>query len=495
MFIHLCALSSIYKYFAYLVIYLQRVGIILISHAMNSQGNGEYKEGVHEHTTTNDGHEGKIQTAEGGQPIVMPYQQDNIANAGQYLDQQYNSIQHPSVMCAYPHHMRQSCVALLEPRTMPFSSIPVEVMQNPNVYRNAINFTTESSQYPHYFHQNPAWNRCPPQYYARHASALDNSNPVLYYYPHQANVLPLYSSFNSCVSQSESQITESDSSNLLSPPVGSCVHQYGQAFSQEGTVPQAANSVNEPNISCFAPLTSTSTSASPPQQQHNATTSKNNATVQDIRSVLHLTTAQAAKQLGMNMAAFRKACRDNNIKAWPHRQIQGLQNRLHSLEQFVSALGKSSRHDSITNIDETREAYTDQIRSLKAHIEDIKDQAFSSVSKNNEKVLNPPATDDHSTLIATGKTASFLSTRVDNKHQSCLNVIKKKRKRRDDTTYDQRTGWIANCSKCGKVGKYRHPSAGRGFQHTSGGKYCGYYLINPRREEEDVDITCEQKST
>ena len=44
------------------------------------------------------------------------------------------------------------------------------------------------------------------------------------------------------------------------------------------------------------------------------------------------------------------------------------------------------------------------------------------------------------------------------------------------------TGWIAGCSRCGKLGKYRSPAEGRPFQHSTGiGSYCGYFRLNPRR--------------
>ena len=43
-------------------------------------------------------------------------------------------------------------------------------------------------------------------------------------------------------------------------------------------------------------------------------------------------------------------------------------------------------------------------------------------------------------------------------------------------------GWIAGCSRCGKLGKYRSPAEGRPFQHSTGiGSYCGYFRLNPRR--------------
>jgi hypothetical protein len=44
------------------------------------------------------------------------------------------------------------------------------------------------------------------------------------------------------------------------------------------------------------------------------------------------------------------------------------------------------------------------------------------------------------------------------------------------------SGWIAECHKCGKIGKFRHVFEGRPFQHSTGdGKYCGYFRLNPRK--------------
>jgi hypothetical protein len=63
------------------------------------------------------------------------------------------------------------------------------------------------------------------------------------------------------------------------------------------------------------------------------------------------------------------------------------------------------------------------------------------------------------------------------------NANSKSKRARHKTSYDLKTGWVANCSTCGKVGKYRHPTQGRVFQHSSGtGKYCGYFRDNPRNE-------------
>jgi len=56
---------------------------------------------------------------------------------------------------------------------------------------------------------------------------------------------------------------------------------------------------------------------------------------------------------------------------------------------------------------------------------------------------------------------------------------------RDSTTYDFETGWVADCHKCGREGKFRAPSEGRPFQHSTGlGKYCGYFRVNPRKAAE-----------
>ena len=56
---------------------------------------------------------------------------------------------------------------------------------------------------------------------------------------------------------------------------------------------------------------------------------------------------------------------------------------------------------------------------------------------------------------------------------------------RKDSSYNLKTGWIADCHACGREGKYRPPTEGRPFQHSTGmGKYCGYFRVNPRRASE-----------
>jgi hypothetical protein len=43
-------------------------------------------------------------------------------------------------------------------------------------------------------------------------------------------------------------------------------------------------------------------------------------------------------------------------------------------------------------------------------------------------------------------------------------------------------GWVAECHRCGKLGKFRNVFEGRPFQHSTGdGKYCGYFRLNPRK--------------
>mmetsp|Transcript_6758 Transcript_6758/g.10174 ORF Transcript_6758/g.10174 Transcript_6758/m.10174 type:complete len:438 (+) Transcript_6758:200-1513(+) len=61
----------------------------------------------------------------------------------------------------------------------------------------------------------------------------------------------------------------------------------------------------------------------------------------------------------------------------------------------------------------------------------------------------------------------------------------KNEKQKDDakvSPHSQQTGWVAACSRCGILGKYRPPSEGRPFQHSTGvGAYCGYFRVSPRR--------------
>ena len=392
------------------------------------------------------------------------------------------------------------------------------IMLNPNVYQNPISFPTIPIQYPYHVrdqdYPNYTLHSYPPQQMHSYAPMIFSGSPDC---PHHQNYQqPFNISFgNASVMQSGNQpeassaarndnrvITTFPPSVTLSMPSSS---SYVQHFSQQFNnvqPPQPTSIMSNQEYSASSEALSSShrtLSASQQLQQQQVT-------LQDLRSVLHLTTEQAAQQLGMNLATFTKVCIDNNIIMWPHRQIYDLRNRMQYLEHLVSTLGAPNHNTDINSLSDKRESYLCQIRELRSHIEYIKDQAMSaSVSRyHSNEGVHPSTNKDGassrrsyppSSTTGSSSPTNLLNSTVDNNQKSCLSAVKKKRKRRHDTTYDHRTGWIANCSNCGKVGKYRHPSAGRGFQHTSGGKYCGYYLINPRREGQCDDTTCEQKIT
>lgn len=89
------------------------------------------------------------------------------------------------------------------------------------------------------------------------------------------------------------------------------------------------------------------------------------------------------------------------------------------------------------------------------------------------------------------------STQVLLNSENIENKPKNKRKRKPGTStprvtlhspLDPHTGWVAECHKCGKIGKFRHNFEGRSFQHSTGnGKYCGYFRVNPRKIEDVVE--------
>ena len=401
-------------------------------------------------------------------------------------------------------HSIQIYNATVEPNTL-----------NPNYYQNSNSFPTISTQYPDHYNNQDYLNSIsyppPPQQVFNNAPMIFNGCPN-FYYPHQQYYQqPYHSSFGNAIGMRNNANQSEESSavrndNRVFPTFPSLV-SVPSSISHGAGAPQLAYIMSDQDQrSSSAPMSTAPLGLPDPRQQqhYDDATPNNDVTLQDMRSLFHLTIEQAADQLGVNMATFTKVCRRHKIIVWPHRQIQGLQSRLQNLENLLSKLRDPNRN-SISNHDKIREAYMNEISSLKLHIENIKDQAVSAalmsskVSRHCDDTTGksdgasvrsyPPSSTTRST------SASFLNSAVSSTQNSSLNTVKKKRKRRCDTTYDHRTGWVANCSNCGKVGKYRHPSAGRGFQHTSGGKYCGYYLINPRREGQRDDTTCEQKST
>mmetsp|Transcript_7021 Transcript_7021/g.11737 ORF Transcript_7021/g.11737 Transcript_7021/m.11737 type:complete len:571 (-) Transcript_7021:95-1807(-) len=214
-----------------------------------------------------------------------------------------------------------------------------------------------------------------------------------------------------------------------------------------------------------------------------------NVSINDLRALFHLTLVEASKHLGMCTTLFKKICRKKNIEKWPYRKIHSLMNKVESLEHYLQDNG-SKIPESV------KKSYREQISNILDKVNDIKENTgvanmestqtdvlslsegsvYGSTSRGNEREKRSQSSTTASSNEMTSESGS-----------DCADGARKRR--RYETTYDIKTGWVANCSTCGKLGKYRHPSQGRVFQHSSGtGKYCGYFRDNPRQEGESTDM-------
>jgi hypothetical protein len=188
-------------------------------------------------------------------------------------------------------------------------------------------------------------------------------------------------------------------------------------------------------------------------------------------------------------------------------------NKVNSLENYL-ADGRNNVPDSV------KKSYRDQIESIKMKIDKIKDEAvesnsnktrsgddelFDSSSNNSSDIEDSSDielkslehVEDHiRSSSSEGSEKRRVSLQSASSNDTCSNKEANPKRKRYNTSYDFKTGWVANCSTCGKVGKYRHPTQGRVFQHSSGtGKYCGYYRDNPRREEEALGLIDQKGKT
>lgn len=191
------------------------------------------------------------------------------------------------------------------------------------------------------------------------------------------------------------------------------------------------------------------TSLPPPQiYLHDESSYAKSITIDDLRRYFHMPIAEVAKQLGTCTTAFKKICRKNNISRWPYRQIRGLTRNIQNLEQAVL-------HNSLS--EELQNAYVSQMIEHRNAINELMRNPNTIVTVHKRKRSSDPTEGEN-----------------------------KRRRPRDETSYSMQTGWVADCSKCGKLGKYRPPSEGRPFQHSTGmGKYCGYFRVNPRQQQEE----------
>ena len=196
-------------------------------------------------------------------------------------------------------------------------------------------------------------------------------------------------------------------------------------------------------------------------------------TVNDLRELFEFPLVEAAQRLGMSMTLFKKICRRNSIPNWPYRKINRLVLRMQSLEQCI--VGNPGTLPSAV-----KESYSIQIESIRDEIKRIKEEAVCPTMSESNQSLDSA---DTTSVNESGNSAVDTSM-----NSSERDKITQKKRKRFETSYDYKTGWVADCSTCGKVGKYRGHEQGRLFQHSTGtGRYCGYYRINPRRDVDQAD--------
>ena len=243
----------------------------------------------------------------------------------------------------------------------------------------------------------------------------------------------------------------------------------------------------------------------------------------DLRKLFHLPLVDAAKKLGMGVTVFKALCRRNNILKWPYRSIHSKMKIINDSVKFLAA-------SDYTVPDCLKESHLNKIKDTQKEMEEIKENAVhkSTVYHDVETSTSHSGTDDGETsdqdgdsISDNGKNSNTSSVNSESSEgyvageegsdenedsrkrnlAECLksgaanndiwlsilnsseeSVVSRKRKRKGSSSDLASTGWIANCTTCGKVGKYRGPSEGRPFQHSyGGGEYCGYFRNNPRR--------------
>ena len=270
-------------------------------------------------------------------------------------------------------------------------------------------------------------------------------------------------------------------------PFPQLIEQQLQTFPESAPTDDSCDGVRNKNEDVILKSDALSSSSRSYDSTNNRICAQNtvsSVSAEELRSLFHMTIVEASKKLGMCTTLFKKICRKNNISKWPYRKINSLVNKKNSLEQYLF-----DGHHIIP--DSVRQSYNEQIEIIKAKIEKIKNGAFPSSLKRSledDKTINAEDQIDNESQFPV-KPQGKVSESTNTKNDHISKELSSKRKRHK-TTYDSKTGWIANCSTCGKVGKYRNPKDGRVFQHSLGnGSYCGYYRDNPRKVgEEGVEV-------
>lgn len=68
------------------------------------------------------------------------------------------------------------------------------------------------------------------------------------------------------------------------------------------------------------------------------------STAQELQKHFSLPMAQAAKNFGVSLTLFKKICRKNGIKRWPHRRLQSLASKMTDLQSSIQANNDLDTH-------------------------------------------------------------------------------------------------------------------------------------------------------
>lgn len=212
-------------------------------------------------------------------------------------------------------------------------------------------------------------------------------------------------------------------------------------------------------------------------------------TIEYLRQYFHLPLGEVAQLWGISKPAFKKLCRQHGIKRWPSRQVSSIINSITSLQTFCQ---ENELPDKILKEYETRLVvlHSNLEKILQAPntlLEDLKhEEPKREVSARTSIPYQSPDYDYGTLIPADGDSTLDLNTA-----RTPESEASRKRKRSSGAStqrvyvhspLDPHTGWIAECHRCGKIGKFRNVFEGRPFQHSTGdGKYCGYFRVNPRK--------------
>ena len=185
-----------------------------------------------------------------------------------------------------------------------------------------------------------------------------------------------------------------------------------------------------------------------------------------LRSLFPMPMPDAAKSLGISISVLKHICCQLKIEKWPYRQIRAIRNNIQMLETTKESTQPND--DSIVHLNNKIETLKNRLDQL------IMNPNSISYKTSKRRTCNDDESSIHNNSKRNEDMISSSSACTTDRYRS-----------RKDSTYNLKTGWIADCHACGREGKYRPPSEGRPFQHSTGmGKYCGYFRVNPRRASE-----------